>query len=331
MRLGKIWVFVLILVLLGASSSFATVRKAGINSAAFLKIGVGARMVALGSAVTTIENDVNMIFWNPAGVEVEEGKLQATFGHNNWIYKLNHEAGAVAYHLPGIGTIGIGGIYLGLSDIPADRDIAPAGFEQYQMDTKTGDTYNYGDMAILVSYTRRFTDRFVMGSSLKFIHSSIDDETASAYAVDFGVIYRTGFRDLRIGARINNLGSDVKFFDIANPIPLSFSIGTSMSVVREGSNALTVFADAVKPQDARQLVFSGMEYNLRDILFLRGGYKFSYSGAEDRRGYKLADEGYSFGAGVNIPTPWAKVRCDYAFTTFELFDNVQRFTLTFEK
>jgi len=332
MKPGKLLlILALASALLWASSSSAAIRKTGINSAAFLKIGVGARMVALGSAATTIEHDANMIFWNPAGIDMEGGKVQATFTHNNWIFGMSHEAGAVTYSVPGIGTFGVGMIYLGLSDIPADRDIAPKGFEEYQTDMKTGDSYDYSDMAVMVSYARRFTDRFVMAGTLKFINSSIDGETASAYAVDFGVIYWTGFRDLRIGARINNLGSDLKFFDIAAPIPLCFSIGTSMSLVREGPNAFTTFIDFTKPQDTRQLVFSGIEYKLKDVLSVRGGYKFNYSGIRDRRGYKLTDEGYSAGIGLIVPTPWVNLRLDYAFTNFEIFDNVHRFTVTLEK
>ncbi len=331
MKPGKLLILALAFALLWASSSSAAIRKTGINSAAFLKIGIGARMVALGSAATTIEHDVNMIFWNPAGIDIEEGKTQVAFTHNNWIFDMNHEAGAVAYNIPGIGTLGLGMIYLGLSDIPADRDIAPTGFEQYQTDSKTGDSYNYSDMAFMVSYARRFTERFVMAGTFKFINSSIDEETASAYAVDFGVIYWTGFRNLRIGARINNLGSDLKFFDISAPIPLNFSIGTSMSLVSEGPNAFTAFADFTKPQDARQLVFSRIEYNLAGMLSLRSGYKFNYSETRDRRGYKLTDEGYSLGAGLILPTPWVNTRFDYAFTDFDIFDNVHRFTVTFEK
>ena len=42
----------------------AGVRKSGLTGAAFLKVGVGARAVALGSAYTTVTGDVNQIFWN---------------------------------------------------------------------------------------------------------------------------------------------------------------------------------------------------------------------------------------------------------------------------
>ncbi|MDZ7260995.1 MAG: hypothetical protein ONB05_02595, partial [candidate division KSB1 bacterium] len=69
MKFIKTVVVTLILLLITASFSLAELRKPGITGAAFLKIGVGARMVALGSAATTIYGDPNAIFWNPAGIE----------------------------------------------------------------------------------------------------------------------------------------------------------------------------------------------------------------------------------------------------------------------
>ena len=39
--------------------------------------------------------------------------------------------------------------------------------------------------------------------------------------------------------------------------------------------------DAIKPQDSQQLLFGGAEASFYDLLFLRGGYKFNYSGVED--------------------------------------------------
>ena len=97
-------------------------RKAGINSAAFLKVGVGARQVGLGSAVTSLTGDINNMFWNPAGVAMRDQSLQASFTHNNWIAGLEQEVAAVTYNMQDVGTIGVGVMMFGVSGIPADRD-----------------------------------------------------------------------------------------------------------------------------------------------------------------------------------------------------------------
>ncbi|MEK6570888.1 MAG: hypothetical protein AABZ61_05925, partial [Bacteroidota bacterium] len=110
----------LVLLLLYASTVDAQqVRKAGLNAGVFLKIGVGARAVGLGSAVTTLGGDANQIFWNPAGTAMQDERFQAAFSYNKWIADLKHNAAAITYNMPDVGTIGIGFISFGVSDIPA--------------------------------------------------------------------------------------------------------------------------------------------------------------------------------------------------------------------
>ena len=67
---GIIGVFAVAAWTFGAVPADAQVRKAGLTGASFLKIGVGARAVALGSSYTTIRGDVNQMFWNPAGMSL---------------------------------------------------------------------------------------------------------------------------------------------------------------------------------------------------------------------------------------------------------------------
>ena len=335
MKFTKIVVVTVILMLLAASYSGAELRKPGINGAAFLKIGTGARMVALGSAATTLYGDPNMIFWNPAGIEINDGKTQVGFNYNDWIAGLNHMSGAVSHSFSKFGTFGVGFIYMGLSDVTADRDIAPPGAESSQMERAGAlqfETYNYSDMAFILAYSKQFTDRFRMGVSVKYIRENIDDVVADAYAFDFGAVYETGLRDLTFGARLNNVGGDLKFYAFNSPLPLNFSIGASASLAKEEKSDLKAFVDFTKPQDSPQLFFSGLEWLVRDMFALRGGYKFGYSGSlDDKTRLSQTDEGMSFGAGLNLPIISSyKLWLDYAFTSFSVFNNTHRFSLKFE-
>lgn len=330
MKAMKIIIITLVMTLLTASFSEAGLRKPGINGAAFLKIGVGARMVALGSAVTTITGDPNTIFWNPAGIVTAAGKTQVGINYNDWLIGMKHTAGVATHSFGDLGTVGIGFVHIGLSDIVADRDIAPPGFEKDQIDKATSSTYNYSDIALMLAYGKQFTDRFRMGATVKYIREHIDDVAASSVAFDFGVVYDTGFRDLRIGARMNNLGKDLTFFAIHAPIPLNFAIGSSMSLAKEENTQVKAFLDFVKPQDNPQLFFLGGEWNLYNRLVARGGYKFNYSGVKDKDGTQETAEGFSFGAGLNVPVAGYQLWLDYAYTSFDLFDNTHRFSLKFE-
>lgn len=335
MKVSRTVGLVLVFLLLVASVTVAgQLRKPGIDGAAFLKVGVGARMVALGSAATTIYGDPNQIFWNPAGIQTDAGKTLVGLNYNDWLIDIQHTAAAVTHGFGDLGSFGLGVIYMGLSDIAADRDLAPPGYEQPVPETPgvgQYDSYNYYDLAVVLGYSKQFTDRFRMGLSAKYVRESIDGVAANAWAVDFGAVYETGFRDLTFGARINNVGSDLKFYAIPASLPLNFSVGASMSVAKEENTALKAFVDLTKPKDSPQLYFIGGEWTIFDKLALRGGYKFNYSGIQDKlTRLKQTDEGASFGAGLALPISGVNLWLDYAFTDFSVFENTHRFSLRFQ-
>lgn len=334
MKVSKTIALTLVFMLLSVSFVGAgQLRKPGIDGAAFLKIGVSARMVALGSAATTVYGDPNMVFWNPAGIEIDEGKTQIGLNYNKWLIDMNHNSGAITHGFGNLGTFGIGVIYMGLSDLTADRDIAPPGYSEPVPEAagvSRFDTYDYSDMAVTIAYSKRFTDRFRMGASAKFIREVIDTEDATAFAFDFGAIYETGFRDLTFGARINNVGGDMKFYAIGASLPLNFSIGASMSIAKEEDTALKAFVDLTKPKDNEQLYFVGGEWSIYNKLALRGGYKLGYSGAHDATTLlNQTDEGFTAGGGLAVPVSGYNLVIDYAFTSFTVFSNTHQFSLRF--
>jgi len=320
----------IILLIVVVSMSYAGLRKPGLNGAAFLKIGVGARMSALGGAATTLSGDPYALFWNPAGSYLEAAKTQIGFSYNNWIADIGQSVGVVSRGFGELGTFSVGLIYQGLSDIPALRDIAPLGMESSQVDQATGDNFDYYDMAVVLGYSKQLTDRLQLGVAAKYIAEKIDDQSVSAVAFDFGVIYRTGFRDLTIGARMNNLGSDIKYYSIPAPLPLLFSIGTSMSIAKEEDNQLIAYFDLFKPQDQSQLYFGALEWTVFERLALRSGYKFNYQGVSDDDDVPQTDEGATFGCGFNIEVSEYTLWFDYTFTDFQLMQNAHRFSLKFE-
>jgi hypothetical protein len=138
--------------------------------------------------------------------------------------------------------------------------------------------------------------------------------------------------DWTIGARFNNLGSDLKFYDIAAPLPLQFSIGTALSPFKDDQFNVMVAADATKPQDGPLYIFSGAEITFMDMISLRGGYKFNYTGTEETPGtgvpaVKSTIEGISAGAGVRTTMGEYELGIDYSFTQMDLLDAAHRFTL----
>jgi hypothetical protein len=322
MNTRKFFCLFLVIVILIPAMNQAQVRKTGITGLAFLKVGVGARQVALGSAATSLREEASMMFWNPAGVALSGGKTQFTFTYNKWIADLGHYAAGVTHDFGSIGTLGVGFIGFGKSGIPADRDAT---------DKETSSTYDYLDLAIQATYAKSFTDRLALGLSVKFLNESMDSESASAIAVDFGSTYQIGWRNVTLGARVNNLGSDLKFYNQKNPLPLVFSFGVSGEAFQMDNHKVMVAVDATKPQDAEQLIFAGGEYSFNKMFSVRGGYKFLYANRRDRRSYHTSEENFTLGGGLNMPISDYRAKVDYAYTDFgNLFDTVHKLSVTFE-
>ena len=339
-KISSISIAALLLVVFATGIVTAQTRKAGINAAAFLKVGVGARQIGMGSAVTSLNGDVTNIFWNPAGVALHDEKAQVSFTYNSWIGGLTQNAVAASYDMKGFGTIGLGVMTFGISGIPADRDVYPANplLQAQQIDLASSDTYDYMDLLAQVTYSAYVMDRLTLGASVKFINEKIDDQNATAFGFDLGSVYSIGIYNWNIGARLSNLGSDLKFYDYASPIPLTFSIGTSLVPVRIGESSVTLAVDAVKPQDGQQYYSSGLEYNYNNMVFLRGGWKLNYSylglagdgvdeGTSLRQGVRTSLEKGSLGAGVRVPMAEYMLSLDYSYTVFSSFSDVHRITL----
>lgn len=341
---SKCLVLIIVLLVLGMAvqTADAQTRKSGINSAAFLKVGVGARQIAMGSAVTSLNGDVNNMFWNPAGVALRDQQMQASFSHNNWIAGLAQEAAAVSYNLEDIGTVGIGFMTFGVSGIPADRDngYTDPQLHALEIDQVMTSTYDYQDLLIQGTISRYITDNLTLGLTAKYISEKIDDQSASSIAFDLGSVYNIGILGWSIGARINNLGGDIKFYDYASPIPLTFSIGTSLVPIEGGKSQLMLALDLVKPQDGEQYYYSGLEFHYDKTIFLRMGWKFNYSyfgligsgidgGTSTRAPITTSLEKGSLGAGVRVPFDGYDVTVDYSYSIFTALDAVHRFTIQF--
>ena len=98
----------LIIILVAASIDIVAQgsSKSGTTAAQFLKIGVGARAVGMGSAFAATADDVTSIYWNPAGLAMNLSN-EALFNHTNWIADVGVDFAAIATNLEGFGTLAV--------------------------------------------------------------------------------------------------------------------------------------------------------------------------------------------------------------------------------
>jgi len=304
----------------------------------FLSIPISARADALGSAFISITDDADAIFWNAAGLGKLDG-FQINFHHQQWIADMAQNAVTVGYNLGRIGTIGASFFAMDYGDFHGTRRSItdPEGY------TETG-VFSPTAMVVGLGYGNRLTERFYWGAHLRYAYQDLGesaiaqdpddidagffmkDNSQGTFVFDFGTIYYTGFRDLRIAMSLRNFGDDVTFEEEPFALPLSFTVGVAMDILQlanvfgmmeeNNTHKMTFAIEGVTARDFTERVHFGVEYSLQDIVFLRGGYKVNYD-----------EEGVALGVGVrqNFGTFNAKV--DYGYKPYGVFGTLHRFSI----
>ncbi len=326
----KIFIFIFLIMLMSVDgfSQGEGIHKVGTTSFQFLKVMPDARSTAMGEAYTAVVNNSEAIFWNPAAL-AKVSKFDVSVSYLDWLLDMNHQSLSFAYTFPGIGTVGLMGMIINIGDIQETRVD-----HLYRNETTgiynpglTGRTISPAAQVFGVSFARELTDKFAFGATAKYAREDLVAYAATAIIFDGGFTYRTGFRSLELASSIRNFGPEIKFLEDGEsyPLPQTLTIGVSGYLISpENSFFLTaedhkllLAYDMVEARDYGQQYHIGAEYALRDMLFLRGGYKLNYD-----------EEGLALGFGFNI----FNTRIDYSYCDFgESLDAVHRFSIGFMK
>ena len=332
------------------SASAQRPYRVGTTAVNFLEIGYGSVGIAMGDALVSSVNDVSGIYWNPAGLAYLK-RNEAQVMYQPWIAGINTAFVGIGVVIPSIGTLGLGMINVNYGEMDVTTLEAQDG---------TGERYQAGEYAFSLSYSRLITEWFAFGASAKYIASNIWHLTASALAIDLGVIVHTRFFSvtgkradgLKIGMSISNYGTRLKYdgLDLIHPIdilpdesgnyadtpgqyrlsewelPLIFRIGVSAIVFKHDHHNIKVAVDALHPNNNAESINAGLQYCLSvpgtGQFFLRGGSK----------GMLLPDSefGWSFGAGFQkLLMDNMSIRFDYAIRNMGLFGNFHSYSFGF--
>lgn len=312
------------------------VSKVGTTAAPFLEIEAGSRALGMGGAFVAVANDVTALYWNPAGI-ARLKKSGVIFEHVDWLAGTSYNYAALAMPLGPVGALGISFTSLGMADMEVRTVFYPEG---------TGEKFGVSNVALGLSYAKALTDRFSIGFTGKYIQEKLWHMQASSFALDIGTLFTTQLNNMRIGMSISNFGNKMQLYgkdtmvkhdiDVVKygnnekinahldtgfwSLPLVFRVGVAMEVLQNSMNRVTVAIDALHPNDNTESVNIGFEYALREMLFLRGGYKSLYQ--------LDTEEGLTAGAGFayNLYGGLA-VELNYAYTDFGILNNVQRFSI----
>jgi Uncharacterised protein family (UPF0164) len=334
----RVIVLIATLPIVGLGQGAIDVSKTGTTAASFLEISVGAPAIGIGGAYVSLANDATALYWNPAGIATMTG-ADAVLSHTAWIADTKFDFAGLVLPLGGFGTLGFSLTSLTMADMAVTTVAMPDG---------TGEYFSASDLAAGISYARPLTDRFLIGFTAKFIQQSIWHESANAFAVDAGTLFRTDlFGGMIIGASLSNFGtpmtlagSDTRQFIRIDPtkqgsndqipadiemdswdLPLRFQIGFSTKVVDNDTYRWTVAFDAIHPNDNYESMNVGTELALRDFIFLRAGFQSLF--LSDSEG------GLSLGIGVSssLISSSSIVKFDYAYRDYGRLEGVNSFSV----
>ena len=321
----KIKYFLIIILILQSNTVFAQLfpilggQRAGISTAQFLKIGVGGRATAMGDAFVAIANDASALYWNPAGLTQFQNN-QVFFSHNKWLVDINHDFLGAVYHLDETNSLGISLTALTMQKMPVTTEFAPFG---------TGEYFGFSDLAIGISYSRKMTEQFSFGATIRYMEETLDKLKMRGVLVDLGTFYWTGLGSTRFAVAVTNFGSNLapdgkvvligkrevsNWQDFAPPT--MFRIGFAFEPYQDEQHRITSSVQLNHPNDNSENVSTGFEYSWSEILYLRLGYKFN-----------VEEQNYTFGSGVNLPLEIANFTFDYAYSNFTRLGSAHRFSI----
>jgi hypothetical protein len=299
-------------------------QRAGISAAQFLKIGVGGRAAALGESFIAIADDASSLYWNPAGL-VQFNEDQIIFSYNSWLVDINHDFLGAVYHLTAEDAIGVSLTSLSMQKMPVTTEFAPFG---------TGEYFSYGDIAIAFTYSKKMTDQFSFGGTVRYIEETLDKLKMRGFMIDLGTYYWTGLGTSRFAVAVTNFGNQLapdgevvlvgkrtkSEWQSFSP-PTLFRIGFAFEPYQTDQHRITTSLQLNHPNDNSENFAIGTEYEFNEFtfnssFFLRGGYKFN-----------VEEQNYSFGAGVKVPLLFTTLTFDYAYANFTKLGQAHRLSL----
>lgn len=264
----------------------------GQNTYDFLKVDMSARAASLGGSFVTNNDDVDVLFYNPAGMSFLE-KDPVSFQFVKHLMDINLFSLAYSTEFENIGRFGSAIKYINYGSFD----------EADEFGNRTGE-FSAGEFAFILGYTNEFAENFYYGANAKVIYSSIADKSSSAVGLDLGINYEIPKQQLNLAAAILNLGAQLSsYIDTKEDLPLDVTIGVSKKLENLPVRLSLDFHQLNKDRDELYQHLKGFtvgaEFYLSEVFTLRFGYD-NEARSDLKVGSSSGIAGFNGGLGLKI-------------------------------
>lgn len=282
------------------------------NTYDFLRLDGSARAGALGGSFVSNNDDADVIFYNPAGIELLEGN-PASFSFVKHLMDINLASLSYSAEIENIGRFGAAIKYINYGNFDGADDFG----------TKTGE-FSAGEIAFVLGYANQLDDNFYYGANAKFIYSGIESRSSTAMAVDLGLHYAIPDKNWNFGFAVLNLGGQLsKYYNTSEDLPLDVVIGVSKKLENLPLRLSVDFHKLNEDRDEfieRFKAFTvGAEFTLSKVLKLRLGYD-NERRSEFKIGSTAGVAGFNVGLGVKV----SDYQFDYGYSSLGLVGGLHR-------
>jgi len=267
--------------------------------AAFVDIGYGARPMGMGGAYTGLSDDVNAIFWNPAGLTLlRESQLTVMYTRQMGLipYGLGAYTTRFGYHYVAVGFISSGNDALRETTLIGSW----AGVFKLPALGKTG-----------------------IGVNLRYRNSSFGNNedggetriqgSASGYGMDFGLMWQITPRT-RVGVFARDVVNSINYDNetlgtsYSEGVPGGLIFGMSQKITMQSTVALDW--EKALYEDVSDKIHLGAEVTFFKVILCRGGIWQNMNAEVNRN--------YSFGMGLNMLAGKVGIQFDFAYLINDL-------------
>lgn len=289
----------------------------GTSGATFLEFAIGSRALGMGEAFTAEIEDLNSIYFNPAGLGSLKYPQMSVF-HNELIEDERFENLTLCYPI----KRGFLGVANSIFWVPS--------FDKVDINGLDVGNIQFYNGCLTVGYGYDFGYLYA-GVSAKYIYQRIDTKMVHAFAMDIGILkgfrmwtpFDAPLRNFHIGLSVLNLGTKVMSSELPRHIRLGFSykplnwMGLNIDLIENCIKAddLIDFTHGFNESFRMNI---GLEMSYLDLLYIRGGWRFNDTGT------------YTVGLGFNYVIKNVSFTVDASFADAGEFSPTYSFNITFK-